>query len=33
MPLPGEDIQMFEKDLPGQNKDGFSAQQNRQPAA
>ena len=23
-PLPGEDIQMFEKDLPGQNKAGFS---------
>jgi alpha-L-fucosidase len=26
-PLPGEDIQMFEKDLPGQNKTGFSAEE------
>jgi alpha-L-fucosidase len=26
-PIPGEDIQMFEKDLPGQNKAGFSAQE------
>jgi len=25
-PLPGEDFQMFEKDLPGQNKAGFSFQ-------
>lgn len=24
-PFPGEDFQMFEKDLPGQNKSGFSA--------
>jgi len=24
-PVPGEDIQMFEQDLPGQNKTGFSA--------
>jgi alpha-L-fucosidase len=24
-PVPGEDMQMFEKDLPGQNKTGFSA--------
>ena len=26
-PVPGEDIQMFEKDLPGQNKAGFNAQE------
>ena len=26
-PLPGEDLQMFEKDLPGQNKTGFSAEE------
>lgn len=26
-PLPGEDFQMFEKDLPGQNKSGLSYQQ------
>jgi alpha-L-fucosidase len=26
-PLPGEDFQMFEKDLPGQNKTGLSYQQ------
>ncbi len=26
-PLPGEDFQMFEKDLPGQNKSGFSFQE------
>lgn len=26
-PLPGEDFQMFEKDLPGQNKSGLSFQQ------
>lgn len=25
-PLPGEDFQMFEKDLPGENKGGFSGQ-------
>ena len=25
-PVPGEDFQMFEKDLPGQNKAGFSAE-------
>jgi alpha-L-fucosidase len=25
-PIPGEDIQMFEKDLPGQNKAGFSSE-------
>ena len=26
-PLPGEDFQMFEKDLPGENKSGFSFQE------
>ncbi len=29
-PFPGEDFQMFEKDLPGQNKSGFSFQETSQ---